>query len=239
MALVSEIGPDLYRMSIFVPGLQLQFNHFLVKDDQPLLFHTGYNWMFPELYEAVGRVLDPRTLRWISFSHFESDECGSLNKWLEAAPAARPASNWLGAMLSVNDFAISEAHVLNENDVLATGARRFRFHSTAHLPHGWDAGLLFEETTRTLFTSDLFFHPGDVEPLTESDIVGRSRQALVQMESSPLAYSVPYTPRTGAIFERLAQLEPRTLATMHGSSFQGDGGRALRDLASVIREVLG
>jgi flavorubredoxin len=239
MALVREIAPDVYRISIFVPDHRLQFNHFLVKDDQPLLFHTGYNWMFAELRDAVATVLDPKTLRWISFSHFESDECGSLNQWLEAAPGARPACNWLGAILSVNDFAIREARVLNENDVLVTGARRFRFHSTAHLPHGWDAGLLFEETTRTLFTSDLFFHQGDVEALIDSDIVGRSRQALLDLEKSPLAYSVPYTPRTGAIFERLAQLEPRTLATMHGSSYQGDGGRALRELAGVIREVLG
>ncbi len=239
MALVTEIGPDFYRISIYVPEMRLQFNHFLVKDDEPLLFHAGYNRMFGELYEAVAGVVDPKKLRWISFSHFEADECGSLNRWLEAAPAARPACNWLGALLSVNDFAIREARVLDENGVLATGARRFRFHSTAHLPHGWDAGLLFEETTGTLFTSDLFFHQGDVEPLTASDIVGRSRQALVELENGPLAYSVPYTPRTGAIFERLARLEPRTLATMHGSSYQGDGGRALRELAGVIREVFG
>jgi hypothetical protein len=106
------------------------------------------------------------------------------------------------------------------------------------VPHGWDAGVLFEETSRTLFCSDLFFHPGDVEPLTQSDIVGRSRQALIEMQNSPFAYSVPYTPQTDAVFDRLAGLQPTTLATMHGSSYRGDGARALRDLSEVVREVM-
>jgi flavorubredoxin len=239
MAHISEIAPDVYRISVLVPALNLQFNHFLIQDDEPLLFHTGFNRTFGELWEAVGRILSPRELRWIGFSHFESDECGALNKWLDAAPRARPLCNFLGAVLSITDFAIREPHVLEEDAVLETGKRRFRFCSTAHVPHGWDAGVLFEETARTLFCSDLFFHPGDVEPLTEADIVGRSRQALIEMHNSPFAYSVPYTPQTDAVFDRLAKLEPATLATMHGSSYRGDGARALRDLSQVIREVMG
>lgn len=238
MVKISEIAPDFYRITVYVPDFDLQFNHFLVKDDEPLLFHTGYNWMFQELHEAVGTIMDPSKLRWISFSHFESDECGSLNKWLESAPAAQAACNFLGAILSVNDFAIRQPRVLAEDETLQTGRYRFRFRSTAHIPHGWDAGVLFEETTRTLFCSDLFFHTGQVEPLTESDIVGRARQALIGMQSSPLAYSVPYTSQTDRILENLAKLEPRTLALMHGSSFSGDGARALRELAAVIKEVM-
>jgi flavorubredoxin len=239
MAHVAEIAPDLYRICVYVRDFNLQFNHFLVKDDEPLLFHTGYNWMFAELHEAVSTALDPKTLRWIGFSHFESDECGALNKWLEAAPSARPACHFLGAMLNINDFAIREPRVLNEEDVLLTGKYRFRFRSTAHLPHGWDASVLFEETARTLFCSDLLFHTGEVEPLTESDIVGRAGQALRDMQNGPLAYSVPYTPQTDAIFDRLAKLEPRTLATMHGSSYHGDGARALRELAKLIKDIMG
>lgn len=238
MAAVAEIAPDVYRISVFARDLNLQFNHFLVKDEEPLLFHTGLNRMFPELREAVARIVAPDQLRWIGFSHFESDECGSLNKWLEAAPRAVPVCNFLGAVLNLRDFAIREPRVLDEGDHLQTGTRRFRFCSTAHLPHGWDAGVLFEQTTRTLFCSDLFFHPGDVEPLTSSEIVGRSRQALAEMQNSPFAYSVPYTPQTDAIFERLAGLEPATLATMHGSSYFGDGATALRDYARVIRELM-
>lgn len=238
MAAVAEIAPDVYRISVFARDINLQFNHFLVKDDEPLLFHTGLNRMFPEVYEAVAGILPPGELRWIGFSHFESDECGSLNKWLEAAPRAVPICNFLGAVLSIRDFAIREPRVFEEGDLLETGKRRFRFCSTAHVPHGWDAGVLFEQTDRTLFCSDLLFHPGDVEPLTNSDIVGRSRQALIEMQSSPFAYSVPYTPQTDAIFQRLAGLEPATLATMHGSSYSGDGAGALRDYARVIRELM-
>lgn len=238
MAQVTEIAPDFYRVSVYVSELELQFNHFLIKDDQPLLFHTGYNWMFQELRQAVAAILDPALLRWVSFSHFESDECGSLNQWLAAAPSAQPACNFLGAVLSVNDFAIRPPRVLAPDELLQTGKYRFRFCSTAHLPHGWDAGVLFEESTQTLLCSDLFFHRGNVEPLTESDIVGRSRQALLDMQNSPLAYSVPYTPQTDHILENLANLQPRILATMHGSSFAGDGSLSLRELATVLREVM-
>ncbi len=238
MAIVTEIGPDLYRISVYVEKLNLQFNHFLVNDEEPLLFHTGYRRMFPEVREGAAKVLDPARLRWISFSHFEMDECGALNEWLGVAPNAQAACNFLGAALSVDDFAIRPARVLGPDDRLQTGKYSFRYCSTAHLPHGWDAGVLFEETTRTLLCSDLLFHFGQVEPVTESDIVGRSRDSLVQMQSGPLGFSVPYTPQTDRILESLAALEPRTLATMHGSSFRGDGARALRDLAAVLQETM-
>ena len=239
MALVTEISPDLYRISVLAPALNLQFNHFLVKDDEPLLYHTGLNAMFPEVQEAVATILGPSHLRWISFSHFESDECGSLNRWLEAAPAAQPACTFLGAALSVNDFSVRTPRIMAQDEALVTGKYRFRFCSTAHLPHGWDAAVLFEETNRTLLCSDIFFHFGEVEPLTESDIVERARQALLGLHNTPFAYSVPYTPQTDRILEGLAALDPRLLVTMHGSSFAGDGGRALQDLAGVLKETGG
>ena len=239
MATIDEIAPDVYRLCVWEPQFNLQFNHFLVRDEEPLLFHTGYNRMFAELREAVAGLVDPAKLRWIGFSHFESDECGALNKWLQLAPEARPVCTVLAAALNVNDFAIREARAMPEEDVLTTGKYRFRFVSTCHLPHGWDAGVLFEETQGTLFCSDLLFHFGEVEPLTASDILGRVRQSLQEMQSTPFGYSVPYTPQTDRILGRLAALAPKTLATMHGSSYQGDGASALRGYSDIIREVLG
>jgi hypothetical protein len=144
-----------------------------------------------------------------------------------------------GALVSVNDFALRPARGMVQDEVLTTGTHRFRFCSTAHLPHGWDSGVLFEETTATLLCSDLFFHDGDVEPVTGSDVVGRARKALTDYQTGPFANSVAYTPLTDPVLQQLAALKPRTLAAMHGSTFVGDGEHALRDLAVVLRELFG
>jgi flavorubredoxin len=236
---ISEIAPDLYRICVFYPEINMQFNHFLVKDDEPLLFHAGLRRMFPAVREQLASILDPAKLRWISFSHFESDECGALNDWLAIAPHAQPACNLVGAMVSVNDFSNRPARILASDDVLTTGKYRLRYYSTPHLPHGWDAGVLLEESHRTLLCSDLFHHNGDVEALTESDILGRVRESLTQIQAGPLADYVPYTPNTRHILESLATLQPRTLAVQHGSSFRGNCAQALRDLAVVYKDVLG
>ena len=210
---VTEIAPDIYRICVFYPEINLQFNHFLVKDEEPLLFHTGLRRMFPEVREGVAKVLDPARLRWISWSHFESDECGSLNEWLTIAPHAQPACGMVGALVNVNDFSSREARILAPQDVLTTGKYRFRYYNTPQLPHGWDAGDMFEE-------------------------IERVRKSLTTIQASPLANYVPYTHNTGRILEGLASLKPKTLATMHGSSFCGDGQEALLDLATVMKEVL-
>ncbi|MGH7807781.1 MAG: MBL fold metallo-hydrolase, partial [Thermodesulfobacteriota bacterium] len=212
MAKIDEIAPDIYRISIYVPEFDLQFNHFIVKDDEPLLFHTGYKAMFPLVRDSVATIINPSEIRWIGFSHFESDECGSLNQWLELAPSALPVCTFLAATLNVNDAAIRPAKGMTDDEILTTGKYSFRFCSTAHLPHGWDAGVMFEESNQTLLCSDLFHHFGDVEPLTESDIVGRTRKALQDMQKTPFAYYVPYTPQTDRILQRLAALKPKTLA---------------------------
>lgn len=235
----TEIAPDLYRLSIHVPQFDLQFNHFLVRDEEPLLYHAGMRGMFPELREAVSRIIDPATIRWIGYSHFEVDECGALNDWLAIAPRAQALAGAIGAMVNLSDFAIRPPRALAEGETLQTGTYRFRFQPTPHFPHGWDAGMLFEETRRTLFCSDLFHHEGDPEPLTESDLVGRTRAASVKNQAGPLMDYVPWTPHTPRHLETLAALEPRTLAVMHGSSFVGDGAKSLRDLGPVFREVFG
>ena len=239
MVTTTEIAPEIYRISVFVPDINLEFSHFLVRDDQPLLFHAGLRRMFPVLREQVSRLIDPAKLRHIGFSHFESDECGSLNEWLQIAPAAEPVCGLVGAMVSVNDFAIRPARVLSRDDVFSTGRYKFRFLPTPHVPHGWDAGVLFEESDGTLFCSDLFHQWGLQHPSTSSSIIERCKDALEQTEAGPFANYVPYTHHTGLVLKGLAELNPKLLATMHGSSYSGNGAQALNDLASVMKEVLG
>jgi flavorubredoxin len=237
MTTITEIAPDLFRLSIHVPELDLQFNHFLVRDEQPLLFHAGLQGMFAGLSEAVATLIDPAKLRYIAWSHFESDEIGGLNHWLDLAPQAEPVCTFAGKVVSADDFAIRPARGMGSDDCLVTGQYRFRFYPSPHLPHGWDAGLLFEETQRTLFCSDLFHHFGAVTPVTSSDLVGPSLEAMRQMQQGPLSFYLPYTRQTDRLLASFSELEPRTLAVMHGSSFSGDGRRQLEDLALVIKDV--
>lgn len=237
-ATVTEIAADLYRISTFHPEYGIQFNQFLIKDDEPFLMHTGFKKMFPITLDAVASVIDPAKLRWIGFSHFESDECGALNELLAVAPHAQAVCSQVGAVVMVNDFADRPPRPLNDDEVLELGAHRLRFLATPHVPHCWDAGLFFEGTHRTLLCSDLFFHPGETEPLIESGVVDRAREAIIGGLSSPLAKDMPYTPYTDSTLQRLAGLEPQTLALMHGSSFRGDGRQAILDLAVVIKEIL-
>ena len=236
---VTEIAPDCYRISTYIPEIDLQFNQFLIKDEEPLLFHTGMRALFPVVREAVATIIDPSTIRWISFSHFEADECGALNEWLQIAPAAQPVCSMVGALVSVNDFSLRQAKGMNDGEVFNTGQHQFRFVQTPHVPHCWEAGLLFEETKGTLLCSDLFHQNGDVEPLTESDVIDRTRQTLIAYQASPFANYMPYTKHTDGILQKVAALNPRTLAPMHGSAYVGDGTKAVRDLAVVMREVLG
>src|SRR5271165_3840969 len=239
MAVISEIAPNIFRISIFAQWGNFQFNHFLVKDDEPLLFHTGLRGMHAEIREAVSKLINLSELRHISFSHFESDECGSLNEWLAAAPKAHVICGQVAAMVCVNDFTGRESRGLADGETFTTGKYRFRYCRTPHLPHGWDAGVLFEETQKTLLCSDLFHQVGAVEPITTGDIVGRSREAMKVYQAGILAEYVPYSPLTEKNLKKLADLKPKTLAVMHGSSFTGDCARALDDLNVSLRDTFG
>lgn len=240
MTTITEIAPDLYRLSTFNAEANLQFNQFLVRDDEPLLFHTGMRSLFPLVREAVAKLIDPTTLRWIGFSHFEADECGSLREWQQLAPEATAVCSLVGKIVSVDDVvAARPAQPLEDDELISTGRYGFRFLRTPHVPHCWDAGLLFEETHGTLFCSDLFHQSGDVEPLTSTDIIDRVRQTLMEYEQGPLASYLPYTHQTAVILDKLAKLRPRTLAIMHGSAFSGDGERAIEDLGEVMKAVFG
>jgi len=236
---VDEIAPDIFRISTHVPEFDLQFNQFLIRDEEPLLFETGMKQMFPIVREAVARIIDPASLRYVSFSHFEPDECGSLNEWLGLAPRAEAVCSVVGAMVFVNDGAIRPARGLNNDEIVQTGKHRLRFKATPHLPHGWDAGVLFDEATQTLLCSDLLGHAGDHSPLTESDIVGRFRDTTGAFQNGPLANYMPYTPHTGRQVKEIASLKPRVCAPMHGSAFVGNGEQALLDMGLVMKELLG
>jgi flavorubredoxin len=235
---ITEIAPDVFRLSLFVPEFDLQFNQFVVRDDEPLLFHTGMRGIFPLVREAVTTLIDPEKLRHIGFSHFEADECGSLNEWLEIAPNAEPVCSFVGATVSVDDFASRPARGLMDGDTFSTGRYNFRFLHTPHLPHCWEAGLLYEETNGTLFSSDLFHQLGDSDALTEDSITDRVRQTFVEYNATPLAGYMPYTRQTEANLQKLIDLNPTTIAAMHGSAFRGDGAKALQELGEVMREVL-
>lgn len=187
MTSVSEIAPDLYRLSTYVPEANLQFNQFLLCDEQPVLLHTGMRGLFPSVKEAVARLIDPTTLRWIAFSHFEADECGSLREWQTLAPEACALCSLVGKVVSVDDVvAARPAQALDDGELISTGKYRLRFLRTPHVPHCWDAGLFFEETQGTLLCSDLFHQNGDVEPITSSDVIGRARQTLLTMRTARL-----------------------------------------------------
>ena len=227
---VDEIAPQIYRLSTCVPEIGpdgFTFNQFLLDDDEPLLFHTGHRSMFASVAEAIERVMPLDRLRWIGFGHVESDECGAMNDLLAAAPQAQVMFGALGCMISVDELADRPPRPLAEGEIVSLGTKRVRHIGTPHVPHGWEAGILYEETTGTLLCGDLFTHLGDGPSLTAGDIVGPSVDAEDLFGYSSLA---PSTPTTVA---GLADLAPSTLALMHGSSYSGDGGAALRALADA------
>ena len=236
---ISEIAPDVYRISIFVKEFNLQLNHFLIKDHEPMLYHTGMRQMFPAVHEAVSKIIDPSLIRWIGFSHFEVDECGALNEWLRVAPNAKAVCSEVGALVNMGDFAIRPAHAMEDNSVLNTGKHSFRFIRTPHLPHGWDAGVMFEETNKTLLCSDLLHQNGDLKDITDNDILGLHKKSMLEFEHGPLMEYTPYNHKTQKLLYSLADLQPKTLATMHGSSYNGDCGQTLRDLDGVMKELWG
>ncbi|ACG79157.1 conserved hypothetical protein [Phenylobacterium zucineum HLK1] len=242
---VAEIADGVYRLSTFVPQIDapkgLTFNQFLVLGDEPLLFHTGLRRMFPLVREAVARVIAPERLRWISFGHYEADECGAMNEWLALAPRAQVAHGEIGCNVSLNDMADRPPRALRHGEVLDLGAgKRVRYLDTPHTPHGWDAGVIYEESTGTLFCGDLFTQHGDGPPLVEDDVVG---PAIASEDI--IGYSA-LNPGMGATIRGLAELAPCTLALMHGPAFRGDGAAALDALAAdydrragARREALG
>lgn len=227
-----EIADGIYRFSTFVADAGIVFDQFLVDAEEPLLFHTGMHGLFPLVSEAVARVTPVERLRWISFGHYEADECGAMNDWLEVAPRAEVAHTALGVMVSVGDQAIRPARALADGEVIDLGGKRVRHLSTPHVPHGWDAGVMFEETTGTLFCGDLFTALGDGPATSDADVVGPA------LEAEALFGATCLTPVTAPTIRRLAELAPTTLALMHGPAHTGDAATALLGLADGYAQLL-
>jgi flavorubredoxin len=230
---IQEVADGIYRINTplpptFIPG-GFSFNQYLIVDDEPLLFHTGLRKMFPLVREAVQSVMPVEKLRFVAFSHFEQDECGSLSDWLAASPEAIPVCSKIAAMTSINDLAERAPKVLVDGETLSLGSHAVRWFDTPHLPHGWECGYMMEQKTRTFLCGDLFTQSGAGETaLTESDILGPSEAAR-----SGLDY-FSHARNTREMLERLAASEPTTLACMHGSAWRGDGASLLRALADEL-----
>ena len=228
---VDEVAAGIYRICTpldIIPG-GFTVNSYLVADDEPLLFHTGYRKIFPLTLEAIKKVVPVEKLRWIGGSHFEGDEFGALNELLTVAPGATPFGTEIGVLTSLNDFASRPARGLGDGEEFSIGSRRMKWFYTPHVPHGWDCGVLFDLSTKTLLCGDLFTQPGANMPaVTESEVLTASEGMRGMMDYYAHAKS------TTAILERLAGLQPSMLACQHGSAYRGDSAALLRELAATI-----
>jgi len=233
---IDEIANGIFRLSTYVgdiaPPAGFTFNQFLIDADQPLLFHCGPRGMFPSVSAAASRVMPVERLRWITFGHVEADECGAMNAWLAAAPQAQVAHGMTACMVSLTDLADRPPRPLADGETLDLGGKRVRYIDTPHVPHGWEAGVIYEETTGTLLCGDLFTHLGNGKPVTEADILGPAIAAEEAFQATSLG------PRTAPAIRKLAALQPKRLALMHGSSFSGDSVGALNALADYYETSL-
>ncbi len=233
-ATIDEIAEGVYRISIpvsVVPG-GFSFNQYLILDEEPLLFHTGLRKTFPLVREAIQAVMPVERLRHIAFSHYEADECGALNEFLAVAPQASPLCGKIAALVSVGDVADRDPRPLEDDERVSIGAHKLRWVAAPHLPHGWECGFLMEETTRTLLCGDLFTQGGAQHPpVTEGDILEPSEAFRTNLDY------FSHTKNAGAMMERLAKLEPTTLACMHGAAWRGDGAGLLRALGERLADA--
>lgn len=233
MTRIDEMVPDIYRISTsisqeVIPG-GFSFNQYLIVDKMPLLFHTGPLQLFPAISQAVAKVIPVKSLSFIAFSHFEADECGSLNEWLKVASDAVPLCGQIAAMLSINDIAMRSPKIMSDLEQVSLGKHNVQWLDAPHLPHGWDCGFLFETTSKTLFCGDLFTQPGaDHKPVTEEDILESSEIMRQTMDY----YAHGNNQRQ--LFEKLANTHPKVLACMHGSAWKGNGFQLINALADRV-----
>jgi flavorubredoxin len=226
---VDEIADRIYRLSTFITDIGptgFTFNQFLIDAEEPTIFHTGPRRLFPAVTEAIATVLPLDRLRWITFGHLESDECGAMNLFLDAAPNARIAHTPIGCMVSIDDLADRPPVPMMSTESIDLGGRSIMSIDTPHVPHGWDAHVLYEETTGTLFCGDLFTQLGNGPAVTDDDLLDAAIEAEDLFGASCL------TPQTAPTIRRLAELAPSTLAVMHGSSYRGEADKALLALAT-------
>lgn len=233
---VDEIADGIYRLSTYIPDIAapagFTVNQFLLDADEPMLFHTGQRGLFPQVAAAVARVVAPERLRWVSFGHVEADECGSMNQWLAAAPHAEVVHGQIGCLVSLDDLADRPPRPVGDGEVLDLGGKRVRNIDTPHVPHNWEARVLYEETTGTLLCGDLFTTLGNGPALVDTDLVEPAMIAEDAFRGTSIGAL------TGPTMRRLAELAPSTLATMHGSSYVGDAAAQLTRLAAQYDHLL-
>jgi flavorubredoxin len=227
-----EIADGIHRISTYIEGPNLPFNQYLVLADEPLLFHTGHRQLFPLVSEAVSRIMPVEHLRWITFGHYEADECGSMNQWLAAAPNATVVHGATAVLVSLNDQADRPPRIAGNGEVIDLGGKRVRWMDTPHVPHAWEAGLLFEETTTTLFCGDLFTAQGEAPATTDGDIVEPA------IATEQVFHATSLTPATAPTIRNLSELDASTLAMMHGPAFTGDTKHALHALADYYEDLV-
>ncbi len=233
---VDEIAERIYRFSTFAPEIAapagFTFNQFLIDADEPLLFHCGPRSLFPLVSKTLGAIIPVERLRWISFGHVEADECGAMNLWLSAAPQAQVIHGQIACMVSLNDLADRPPRALADGESIDLGGRRVRYIDTPHVPHAWESGLIYEETTSTLFCGDLFTQIGQGPALVTESVLDAAIAAENAFQATAL------TPATGPTIRMLATLAPRRLAMMHGSSYEGDCAALLSRLADYYDTAL-
>lgn len=232
---VDEIADGIFRLSTFTPDLPpigFTFNQYLIRADEPLLFHCGGRALFPLVSAAAESILPLKTIRWISFGHVESDECGSMNQWLAVAPHAQVMHGGIACMVSLNDLADRPPRVMAHDELLDIGGKRVRYIDTPHVPHAWESGLICEEVTKTLFTGDLFTQLGDGPPITNQTIA----KAAIDAEEG--FHAMALTPTTASTIRNLKRYGPERLAVMHGSCFEGDCASELEALAAYAEQAL-
>jgi len=233
-AQVTEIADGIYRLSVFVPEIApphgFSFNSFLIMDEDPLLFHAGQRSMFPLFSDAVASIMPVDRLRWISFGHVEADECGAMNLWLAAAPNAQIVHGQTACAISLNDLADRPPRAVGDGELISSGKRRIRYIDTPHVPHAWESGVIYEETSGILFCGDLFTQLGR-ETTSESDIVPAAIAAEDAFHSTSVGQA------TAPTIRKLAELKPAGLALMHGPTYFGDGADALNRLADYYEQL--
>ena len=238
MTKIDEIAADVFRICCYDDKDGFQFSHFLIRDREPLLYHTGDKKLFPQVLHAVQSLIDVTTLRWVAFSHYESDECGSLNAWLACAPRAQPVTGFVQAETCINNDSDRAPRVLEDGAIWSTGRHALQMLVTPYVPHDWCSTLLFDTTERVLFVSDLFSQRGN-PPVFADDMLPRSMHDLKLELDGPFHDAVPYTGLTHGILTRLADLKPKVIAPMHGSCFRGDGAAVMHDYDVALRALVG
>ena len=221
----TEIADGVHQLTTYVEAMDFSFNQYLITSDEPTLFHTGPRQMFPLVSAAVAKVVSPESLRWISFGHVEADECGAMNEWLAIAPHATVLQGMTGCMVSITDLADRAPQPILDGETRDVGRHVLQWFDTPHVPHAWEAGVIYDSTTRTLFCGDLFTHTGACAASSDADVIGPAIAAEDLFHYSTLARA------TGATLRRLAELDIATLGLMHGPAYTGDCRTALLDLA--------